>query len=173
MHFPLFQISPPIFEKISDFLENFTNFTFSRKNFPFSSAKILVIDHKLFWISPYFACFSTFPPDSRKFIISPYFSKFPPCFPKIPQFFYILYVYLPPPTLTMMHLCITQCTYWTPLLLHKLYLTIPDLITWSDAQCTSYVLRSTSVLRGLIRETLAIMSFERLSIMRRASCRVR
>src|SRR6218665_370098 len=31
--------------------------------------------------------------------------------------FYILYVYfVSDPTFTMMHLCITQCTYWTPLL---------------------------------------------------------
>src|SRR6218665_929064 len=54
MHFPtLFQI-PPIFEKFSDSVENFRNFTFSRKISPFSSAKIsddhflffLVIDHK-------------------------------------------------------------------------------------------------------------------------------
>src|SRR6218665_2267589 len=55
-----------------------------------------------------------FPPDLRKFIISPLFSKIPPCFPKIQQLFtYFTCIF--PPTLTMMHLCITQCTYWTPL----------------------------------------------------------
>src|SRR6218665_1652623 len=52
--------------------------------------------------------------DSQKFIISPYFSKFPPCFPKVQQLFtYFTCIF--PRTLTMLHLCITQCTYWTPL----------------------------------------------------------
>ena len=33
------------------------------------------------------------------------------------MFFYILYVFfVSPPSLTMMHFCITQCTYWTPLI---------------------------------------------------------
>ena len=36
-------------------------------------------------------------------------------FLKFTCFFYILCVFRFPPTLTMMHLCITQCTYWTPL----------------------------------------------------------
>src|SRR6218665_2532134 len=40
MHFHPVSDSPPIFEKFCDFLENFKNLTFSRKNFPFSSAKI-------------------------------------------------------------------------------------------------------------------------------------
>jgi len=31
----------------------------------------------------------------------------------------MLYVVSFPPSLTMMHLCITQCTYWTPLLTFK------------------------------------------------------
>src|SRR6218665_156213 len=64
---PCFQISPPIFEKISDSEQNFQN---SEKFLDFSSAEIsddlfLVIDHK-FWISPYFPCFSTFPPLYRE-----------------------------------------------------------------------------------------------------------
>src|SRR6218665_3582228 len=46
----------------------------------------------------------------------PYFSKFPPLFYKNSLAFYILSVcFVSLPTLTMMHLCITQCTYWTPL----------------------------------------------------------
>jgi len=31
-------------------------------------------------------------------------------------FLHTLRVFCFPPTFTMMHLCITQCTYWTPLL---------------------------------------------------------
>src|SRR6218665_1571998 len=45
---------------------------------------------------PYFACFTTFPPDSRKFLISPLFKKFSPCFQKNSTAFYILYVYFSP-----------------------------------------------------------------------------
>src|SRR6218665_2210654 len=44
-----------------------------------------------------------------KLFFSPTFAKSPPDFVKF-TCFYILYVYFPP-TLTMMHLCITQCTY--------------------------------------------------------------
>src|SRR6218665_2582378 len=116
MHFPpLLQIFLPIFENFLDFLENFLHFTFSRKNFPFSSAKIsddlfLVINHK-FRISPLFCLFYCISPsDSRKFIIPPYFSKSPPVFEKFNSFLHTLRVISPPPTLTMMHLCITQCT---------------------------------------------------------------
>src|SRR6218665_2625577 len=76
----------------------------------------LVIDHK-FRISPYFRYFSTFPSLFREnYYFPPYFDKFSPLFYTNSPTFYILYVYFPP-TLTMMHLCITQCTYWTPLII--------------------------------------------------------
>ena len=55
-----------------------------------------------------------FPPDSQKFLIPPTFQNFPLCFRKIQQLF-TYFTCISPPTLTMMHLCITQCTYWTPL----------------------------------------------------------
>jgi len=50
----------------------------------------------------------------------------PPDFVKF-TWFYILYVYFVfPPTFTMMHLCITQCTYWTPLYkINVLYIITP------------------------------------------------
>ena len=74
-----------------------------------------IFDHK-FRFSPYFCCFSTFPPCFAKIIISPVLWQiFPPVLHKF-TCFYILYGYfVSPPTFTMMHLCITQCTYWTPL----------------------------------------------------------
>ena len=108
---------PPCFRKILRFIGKFLKLYLFPKNSWFSSTEIsddffLVIDQK-FWIPPYFACFSTFPPWLAKIIISPYFHKFPPCFRKIHQLFTYFCVF--PPTLTMMHLCITQCTYWTPL----------------------------------------------------------
>src|SRR6218665_387073 len=94
MHLPpLFQI-PPIFDEFSDFMENFKNFTFSRKISDFHPPKFLMI---FFWSSTtnyfefplYFACFTTFtPPGSRKLLFPPpYFHKFLPCFRKIHQLF--------------------------------------------------------------------------------------
>src|SRR6218665_2104923 len=110
MHFsPCFRF-PPIFDKFSDSVENFQNVTFSRQNFRFSSAKIsddlfLVIDHKF---SPYFPCFSTCTPCFAKIIISPpTFKNFLPVFEKFTCFLHTLCVFCFPPTLTMMHLCIT------------------------------------------------------------------
>src|SRR6218665_3607359 len=92
MHSPCFRF-PPIFEKILDFLENFKNVPFSRKNFPFSSAKIS--DDLFFSHRPQILDIS--PPDPRKFIISPSVSKIsPPPFSKNSTTFYILYVYFPP-----------------------------------------------------------------------------
>src|SRR6218665_4039528 len=119
MHSPRVSDSPHIFDTFLDFLENFTNVTFSRKNFPFSSAKIsddlfLVIDPQIFGFPPYFPVLVHSPSDSRKFIISPTFQSFPPVFQKFNSILHTLRVFFPP-TLTMMHLCITQCTYWTPL----------------------------------------------------------
>src|SRR6218665_3975722 len=120
MHFPsLFQISPHIFEKFSDSEENFQNFTFSRKISRFSSEKIsddlfLVINHK-FRVPPIFPVSVHFHPVSRKLLFFPLLLKIPPCFRKI----HLLFTYFTcisfPNTLTVMHLCITQCTYWTPL----------------------------------------------------------
>src|SRR6218665_1712675 len=56
-----------------------------------------------------------FPHCFAKIIISPLLLQIvPPCFRQI----HLLFTYFTcifPPTLTMMHLCITQCTYWTPL----------------------------------------------------------
>src|SRR6218665_117891 len=75
MHFPLFQISPlfsknfrtqrKIF-KLLPFLEKFLDFHPPK----FLMTFFLVIDHK-FRISPYFCCFSTFPPCFAKIILSP------------------------------------------------------------------------------------------------------
>src|SRR6218665_1017582 len=45
---------------------------------------------------------------------SPLLFKISPCFRKIQQLFTYFTCNFPP-TLTMMHLCITHCTYWTPL----------------------------------------------------------
>src|SRR6218665_911215 len=65
----------------------------------------------LCYISPCFA----------KIIISSLLSKLsPPVFEKFTCFLHTLCVFRFPPTLTRMHLCITQCTYWTPLPMNRL-----------------------------------------------------
>jgi len=88
-------------------------FIFIRQNFWWLF--LLVINHK-FWISPYFPCFSTFPPLFRENYYFPPALTNSPCFRQ----FHLLFTYFTyisfPPTLTMMHLCIIQCAYWTPLL---------------------------------------------------------
>ena len=116
MHFPLFLI-PPISENLSDSVENYPNFTFSRKIFRFSSAKIsddlfLVVDYK-FLISPLFSLFHY---QFRENYYFPLLLQISPCFPGICVFFTYFMCISFPPTLTMMHLCITHCTYWTPLI---------------------------------------------------------
>src|SRR6218665_1143993 len=80
----------------------------------FFSFFFLVIDHK-FRISPLFSLFRYISPRFSKIIISPYFDKFSPCFTQIHRLFTYFTCISFPPTFTMMHLCITQCTYWTPL----------------------------------------------------------
>ena len=110
---------PPIFEKFSDSVENFQNFTFSEKFSDFHPPKFLMtfslIIARKFRISPLFSLFRYISPCFAKIIISPYFEKSPPPFSKnSPAFLHTLCVFFSP-TLTMMHLCITQCTYWTPL----------------------------------------------------------
>src|SRR6218665_2593379 len=120
MHFPLFQISP-LFSKNFQTLWNISKMLpFPEKFLDFHLPKFLmtfclVIEHK-FRISPCFPCFGTFPPLFREnYYFPPTFKNVLPVFEKFTCFLHILCVFRFPPTLTMMHLCITQCTYWTPL----------------------------------------------------------
>src|SRR6218665_545464 len=118
MHFPPVSDFPPIFDKFSDFEKIFYNFTFSRKISSFSSAKIsddLFYQPQISNFSPIFAVSVHFHPVFRKLFFPPYFDKFPLCFRQIHLPFTYSTCISFPPTLTLMHLCITQCTYWTPL----------------------------------------------------------
>ena len=74
-----------------------------------------VIDHK-FRIPHVFPVSVHLPLCFAKIIISPTL-KILLLFSKNSPAFYILYAFFVPPTLTMMHLCIAQCTYWAPLFL--------------------------------------------------------
>src|SRR6218665_3850344 len=110
--FPLFQISPGFrknfglrgeFPQFDLFPENFP--IFIRENYSFTTN---------FKFPPYFPSFNSFPPCFGKFFFFPTFAKFPPISLNFRVFTYFsLRVFSP--TFTMMHLCITQCTYWTSL----------------------------------------------------------
>ena len=65
---------------------------------------------------PVFAVSKHFPPISRK-LFFPTLFKLPPVFAKFTCCLHscTLYVFRFSSSLTMIHLCITQCTYWTPL----------------------------------------------------------
>src|SRR6218665_281501 len=110
MHSPCFRF-PPYFRKNSD-CGKFSNFYLLLKNFSiFIRPKFLMtfFSHRpQISNSPYFPCFSTFPPCFAKIIISPYFEKCPPCFRKIHLLLHTLCAFRFPPTLTMMQFCITQ-----------------------------------------------------------------
>src|SRR6218665_2462288 len=114
MHFPpLFQISPPfsknfkIFWKISKMLPIFICQNFLMTFFFSHRPQILNFP-------PILPVLVHFPPDWQKLLFSPTFTNFPSVFGKFTCFLHTFCVFSPP-TLTMMHLCITQCTYWTPL----------------------------------------------------------
>jgi len=109
--FPLFP------KKISDSAENFPNLTFSKKNFVFHPPKFLTsfFSHSP-QISnfPLFSVFQFISPYFRKFFFPPTTANFPLISINLRDFAYFTCISFPS-ALTMMHLCITQCTYWTPL----------------------------------------------------------
>src|SRR6218665_989285 len=111
---------------MSDSVKNFHKFTFSRKHFRFHPQKVLMtfFSHRLKILNflPIFPLSVHFPPVSRK-LLFPLLLKISRCFVKCTCFFlHTLCVFCLPPNLTMMHLCMTQCTYWTPLCLSIVYL---------------------------------------------------
>src|SRR6218665_3791544 len=92
---------PPIFEKFSDSVENFKNFTFPEKFLNFHSPKFLMTFFKSsttnFEFLPYFPCFNAFPPRFREnYYFPPTFKNFPPVLEKITCFFYILVYFVSP-----------------------------------------------------------------------------
>src|SRR6218665_3023057 len=120
MHFPSISNSPYFRFSLS-----FLNVSESGKSFP-TFPKIcmfyprtflmtcFVIDRK-FRFPPIFAKTLHFSPLYREIYSIPhYFLKFPSDFVKLTCFSdFTCFSF--PPSLTMMHLCITQSTYWTPL----------------------------------------------------------
>ena len=109
---PLCQIFP-YFREIFRLCGKFPEFYLFPKIFS------IFIRQNFWWIFEfllYFPCFSTFPLCFAKIIISPLLWQiYPPVLEKFTCCLHTLCVFRFPPSLTMMHLCITQCTYWTPL----------------------------------------------------------
>src|SRR6218665_2249249 len=92
MHSLCFRFLPLFPSKIFYLLENFPNFTFSGENIP-----IFIRQNFHDKLLP--SCFYKFPSDFLNFTC----------------FLHTLHVFSFRSTVTMMHLCITQCTYLTPL----------------------------------------------------------
>jgi len=118
MHFPSVSDSP-VSEKIFrlwkivlilPFLKKIL--IFIRQNFwwPFFSHRLQICN-----FSSHFRSFSTFPPISEK-LLFPLLLQISPLISLNLRAFYILSVFFVPPTLTITYLCITQCTYLTPLI---------------------------------------------------------
>jgi len=96
--------------KILPFPEKFLDFHPPK----FLMTFFLVIDHKFRIFPSIFPLSIHFPSVSRKLLFPPTLTN-PPCFRKIHRFFTYFMCISFPPIFTMMHLCITQCTYWTQL----------------------------------------------------------
>ena len=123
---PLFQISP-YFRQILRLSGKFQKF-YPEKISRFHPPKFLTtfFSHRpqISDFPPILPVLVHFPSDSRKFLISPpTFHNFPPVFQKFNSFLHTLRLFFPP-TLTMMHLCITQCTYWTLLYIDNELITV-------------------------------------------------
>jgi len=119
MHFPLLSDIPPISEKFLRLRRKFSQFYLFRKRFSIFICQnflwlFLVIDHK-FVIFPSIFALSVYFPLFRKNLHSLLWQIPPSDFVKFLCFFTYFLWFSFPPTLTMMHLCITQCSYWTHL----------------------------------------------------------
>src|SRR6218665_252193 len=112
MHFPPFQISSLFSKNFQTLWRIFQILPFPEKFFHFHPPKFLMTFSNFPPILPVSVHFS---PVSRKLLFPPFFEQFPPVFQKIHLLFTYFMCISFPPTLTMMQLCITQCTYWTPL----------------------------------------------------------
>src|SRR6218665_3420428 len=98
---PMFQISPPVSEKLSDSVENFPVLPFPEKFSDFHPPKFhifLVINHKFRISLQYPLSIHFTPPISTKlfFPIHLYFSKFPPVFGKFTCFLHAFFAFCLP-----------------------------------------------------------------------------
>src|SRR6218665_3086097 len=119
MHFPPVADFPLFSKKFRTLRNILTILPFPDKFLYFHSPKFLTtfFDHRpQISISPLFFLFQYISALFREnYYVPPTLTKLPPVLHKFTCFLHTLRVFRFPPTLTMMHLCITQCTYWTPL----------------------------------------------------------
>src|SRR6218665_2195686 len=109
----------PIRTNFSDSRNFFFQFYLFPTNFDFHPPTFMMTFFQSstteFRIPPLFSLIFNFSSLFREnYYFLPTFTNFP-LFSENLRVFYILYVYFVPPTLAMMHCCITQYTYWTTL----------------------------------------------------------
>ena len=112
--FPLCFRFPPYFKKFFRLRRKFSQFQlFPKKISDFHWPNFWWLFFRWLQIlnSPLFSMFQYISPLFRQNYYYPYFFKFP-WFRNIYVFFTYFMCFSFPPSLTMMHLCITQCTYW-------------------------------------------------------------
>src|SRR6218665_907625 len=112
---------PPLFRKIFGLSRKFSTFLLFRISLLFSLFQ---------YISPLFR---------ENYYFLPALTIFPPLLHKFTCFLHTFRVFHFPPTFTMMHFCITQCTYWTPLFVTGGSMTTPhlssrDVLRWLPVQ---------------------------------------
>src|SRR6218665_1452943 len=84
---------------------------------PWFQNPLFIFSHRLqiFNFPPFFAISIHFPLLFRENYYFPLLFKISPCFRQIYVFLTYFMCSSFPPSLTIVHVCITQCTYWTPL----------------------------------------------------------
>ena len=109
-------LTPSKIFPVSHFPKNISIFVRQHFSWPIFSHRPQIWNFPLFsFFQSLFSFSQSISPLFWPIFHSPYFAKFPLWFRKIPVFCTCFLWFSFPPTFTMMHLCITQCTYWTSL----------------------------------------------------------
>src|SRR6218665_3951559 len=121
MHFPPVTDSPLFSKNFRTLRKIFKLLPFTEKFIDFHPPKFLKIffSHRISNFPLIFAVSVHFPLFRENYYSPPTLTTFPPVLHKFTCFLHTLRVFRFPTTFTMMHLCITQCTYWTPLVKNR------------------------------------------------------
>src|SRR6218665_4201614 len=158
MHFPPCFRFPPIFEEFSGCGKFSTFYLFPKKfsNFIRQNKFLMTFfSHRpqIYNFPPIFPVSVHFPLFRENYYFPPTFTNSPLCFRKIHLLFTYFFCISFPPTLTMMHLCIIQCTYWTPLILYFAALCLSDISPLARPISIS----NDSIVLFAVQETLSIL----------------
>src|SRR6218665_131977 len=124
----------------------------------------LVIDHKFTNFElPLFSLFQHISPLFRQNYYFT-FKNCPPCFLKFTCFLHYFLCILFPPTLTMMHLCITQCTYWTTLPVSEAATMSTPAVHWPHSVLTGPVGKGNSSAESKNMKSLVLRTQGCLSV---------